>query len=227
MSRKANPTLIGAFVLGALALAVVTTLLLAAAAGSAERRQHIMYFEGAAQGLQVGAPWYSSASRSHRQADPARPRPAEPPLLVPVMIELEPHVVRTARRRAHRPARFAPTVRQLVDRGLPRGCGCRACSPASSNVDLDSTPNKPAVFCRTRSRAQRNPDHPHGRARADDQARKLPHGQVPRRRCGHQCLVNQLMSGASDAGAAAAARCELAATSSPLPPASTRRADPS
>ncbi len=56
MSRKANPTLIGAFVVGAIALTVVTTLLLAGGSWFGERRQHIMYFEGAAQGLQVGAP---------------------------------------------------------------------------------------------------------------------------------------------------------------------------
>jgi len=56
MSRKANPTLIGAFVLGAVALAVVATLLLAGGSWFGERRQHVLYFEGAAQGLQVGAP---------------------------------------------------------------------------------------------------------------------------------------------------------------------------
>ena len=56
MSRRAKPTLIGAFVLGALALVVFTTLLLAGGNWFGERRQHILYFEGAAQGLQVGAP---------------------------------------------------------------------------------------------------------------------------------------------------------------------------
>ena len=40
MSRKANPTLIGAFVLGALALTVVTTLLLSGGNWFGERRQH-------------------------------------------------------------------------------------------------------------------------------------------------------------------------------------------
>ena len=56
MSRKANPTLIGAFVLGAVVLAIAATLLLAGGSWFGERRQHVLYFEGAAQGLQVGAP---------------------------------------------------------------------------------------------------------------------------------------------------------------------------
>jgi len=56
MSRRANPTLIGIFVLGALSLAVVTILLLAGGDWLQQRRQVVMYFEGAAQGLRVGAP---------------------------------------------------------------------------------------------------------------------------------------------------------------------------
>lgn len=56
MSKQANPTLIGAFVFGALILATVTVLLLAGDYLFRERSQYVMYFEGAAQGLQVGAP---------------------------------------------------------------------------------------------------------------------------------------------------------------------------
>ena len=56
MSRHANPTLIGAFVLGAVALAVTVIMLLAGGQLFRQRHQHIMYFDEAAEGLQVGAP---------------------------------------------------------------------------------------------------------------------------------------------------------------------------
>ena len=56
MSRQANPTLIGAFVFGAVILALLTVLLLAGNYLFRDRAQYALYFEEAAQGLQVGAP---------------------------------------------------------------------------------------------------------------------------------------------------------------------------
>ena len=146
MSRKANPTLIGAFVLGALALAVVTTLLLAGGSWFGERRQHIMYFEGAAQGLQVGAPVMflgvkvGTVKQIQLGLDPQSRR-----FLVPVMIELEPQVVRT---RGGDPIdlRDRATVRQLVERGLRARLRMQSLLTGQLYVDLDFHPDKPAVF---------------------------------------------------------------------------------
>ncbi len=57
MSKKANPALIGSFVLGALALAVALVFLVSGGSGRWQNReQHILYFEGSVYGLQVGAP---------------------------------------------------------------------------------------------------------------------------------------------------------------------------
>lgn len=146
MSRKANPTLIGAFVLGALALAVVTTLLLAGGSWFGERRQHVMYFEGAAQGLQVGAPVMflgvkvGTVKQIQLGLDPQSRR-----FLVPVTIELEPQVVRT---RGGEPIdlRDRATVRQLVERGLRARLRMQSLLTGQLYVDLDFHPDKPAIF---------------------------------------------------------------------------------
>ena len=146
MSRKANPTLIGAFVLGAIALAVVSTLLLAGSSWFGERRQHVMYFEGAAQGLQVGAPVVflgvkvGTVKQIQLGLDEQSRR-----FLVPVMIELEPHVVRT---RGGEPIdlRDRVTVRQLVERGLRARLRMQSLLTGQLYVDLDFHPDKPAVF---------------------------------------------------------------------------------
>ncbi len=146
MSRKANPTLIGAFVLGALALAVATILLLAGGSWFGERRQHVMYFEGAAQGLQVGAPVVflgvkvGTVKQIQLGLDPQSRR-----FLVPVMIELEPHVVRT---RGDEPIdlRDRATVRQLVERGLRARLRMQSLLTGQLYVDLDFHPDKPATF---------------------------------------------------------------------------------
>ncbi len=53
---KANPAVIGAFVIGALALLVVGLLLFGHARWFAERNSYIAYFPGSVKGLRVGAP---------------------------------------------------------------------------------------------------------------------------------------------------------------------------
>ncbi len=56
MSKRANPTLIGAFVVGAVLIAV-TALILLGGGELFERRPHfVLYFDGSVKGLKVGAP---------------------------------------------------------------------------------------------------------------------------------------------------------------------------
>jgi paraquat-inducible protein B len=55
VSRRANPTLIGAFVVGALALFVAAVLIISGGLFGDSSR-FVMYFEGSVKGLRVGAP---------------------------------------------------------------------------------------------------------------------------------------------------------------------------
>jgi paraquat-inducible protein B len=54
--QRANPKLIGGFVLGAVALVVIGVLLLGGAKFLTEKRTFVAYFEGSVKGLNVGAP---------------------------------------------------------------------------------------------------------------------------------------------------------------------------
>lgn len=146
MSRKANPTLIGAFVLGAIALAVIVILLLAGGSWFGERRQHVLYFEGAAQGLQVGAPVVflgvkvGTVKQIQLGLDDQSHR-----FLVPVLIEIEPNVVR-ARNGEDVDLRDRATVRQLVERGLRGRLRLQSLLTGQLYVDLDFHADKPAIF---------------------------------------------------------------------------------
>lgn len=55
MSRKANPTIIGAFVLGAVIIAIVGIVFLSPGVGE-DRETYQLYFEGSVKGLNAGAP---------------------------------------------------------------------------------------------------------------------------------------------------------------------------
>jgi paraquat-inducible protein B len=56
MSRRANPTLIGAFVLGAAILAIAAVLLLGSGDLFTTKPQFVLYFKGSVKGLNVGSP---------------------------------------------------------------------------------------------------------------------------------------------------------------------------
>jgi len=146
MSKQANPTLIGAFVLGAVALAVVTTLLLAGGTWFSKRQQHVLYFEGAAQGLQVGAPVVflgvkvGTVKQIQLGVDEKSHR-----FLVPVIIEIEPPIVRT---RGVEPVDLSDraTVRQLVQSGLRGQLRMQSLLTGQLYVDLDFHPDKPPHY---------------------------------------------------------------------------------
>jgi paraquat-inducible protein B len=55
MSKQANPTVIGGFVLGALALVIIAILALSSGALLRERIKMVTYFPGSVQGLSIGA----------------------------------------------------------------------------------------------------------------------------------------------------------------------------
>ncbi|MHC4591919.1 MAG: MlaD family protein [Planctomycetota bacterium] len=56
MARKANPTVIGGFVVGAAALAVIAVFVFGSGRLFADTVTYVMYFDGSVKGLNVGAP---------------------------------------------------------------------------------------------------------------------------------------------------------------------------
>lgn len=146
MSKQANPTLIGAFVLGAVILGIVTTMLLAGGQWFQERRQHVLYFEGAAQGLQVGAPVVflgvkvGTVKRIQLGLD-AESRH----FMVPVTIEVEANMVQSLRG-DQVDLQDRDILRQLVEQGLRAQLKMQSLLTGQLYVDLDFHPDKPARF---------------------------------------------------------------------------------
>lgn len=56
MNRRVSPTLIGAFVVGALALVVIATLMFGSGRYFRTTKDFVLYFDGSVNGLRVGAP---------------------------------------------------------------------------------------------------------------------------------------------------------------------------
>jgi paraquat-inducible protein B len=149
MTRRADPALIGAFVLGAIVLSVVTILLVAGDDWFRKRSQHMLYFEGAAHGLQVGAPvvflGVKVGTVKHIQLglDESNHK-----FVVPVTIEVEPHVVHS-RDGELIDLRDRETVRKLVERGLRGRLRMQSILTGQLYVDLDFHSGKPARYIAT------------------------------------------------------------------------------
>ena len=146
MSRKANPTMIGAFVLGALILAIIAILLLAGDEWFRERQQHVLYFDEAGQGLQVGAPVVFLGVRvgtvKHIQIGLEEKGQR---FKVQVTIELDLQMINTTSGRQIAPEDRL-TIRQLVEKGMRARLKMQSLLTGQLYVDLAFYPGKPAKF---------------------------------------------------------------------------------
>ncbi len=146
MSKHANPVLIGGFVLGAFALTVIVVLLLSGGQWFRDGQRQILYFEGAAQGLQVGAPVVLLGVKvgTVRRVQLGLEENSRK-FMVPVTIEIEPSVVLTRSGEdidLHDPE----TLHHLVELGLRGRLRMQSLLTGQLYVDLDFHPDKPARF---------------------------------------------------------------------------------
>lgn len=151
MKRRANPTLIGAFVLGALALVIAA---LSAVAGGRlfERKQRaVMHFQDSIYGLEVGAPVVFRGVRVgsvaaigvyyDRQRDD---------FAIPVAADLDGNAIRGLDGKR---AGAEAALPALVERGLRARLAMQSLLTGQLYVDLDLRPGQPSALHGTRSDA--------------------------------------------------------------------------
>jgi paraquat-inducible protein B len=144
MSRRASPTLIGIFVLGAVSLAVITILLLAGGEWFQNRRQVIMYFEGSAEGLQVGAPvvFLGVKIGTVKQIKLGLDESTNH-FLVPVRAELDPRVIQQQNGKWI-DLGDPQVTHELVNQGLRAQLRMKSLLTGQLYIDLNFHPDKPA-----------------------------------------------------------------------------------
>jgi paraquat-inducible protein B len=144
-SRQANPTIIGAFVLGALVLGIITVMQLASGRWFQERRPYIMYFPEAAQGLQVGAPVVFLGVRVGTVRDIQLNLEQESRrYLVLVTIEIEQQKVSTGGGQLD--LQVPAAMQGLVEQGLRAQLRIQSLLTGQLYIDLNFHPDKPAQF---------------------------------------------------------------------------------
>jgi paraquat-inducible protein B len=143
MSKPANPTLIGGFVLGALALAIALALVFGAERLFRRQTAVVMYFEGSISGLSVGAPVSFRGVRIGQVSDVfIRYDRSNDQVVIPVFAEIDPREVTMVGMEAA-PEDGVPIMKRLVDRGLRAQLAVPSLVTGQMAVQLDFFPDAP------------------------------------------------------------------------------------
>ena len=148
MSKKANPTLIGAFIIGAIALVVLSLVLIGGGKIFRDRTVYVAYFEGSLAGLRAGA---NVTFRGVRvgQVREVYVHFNEKTLEFdsPVIIELEEGAIRTTvTDQMQTQAEADELFRQLIKKGLRAQLQMESFVTGQLLVDLDYHPDSEAIF---------------------------------------------------------------------------------
>jgi paraquat-inducible protein B len=143
MRKRANPAVIGGFVVSAVALIVIGVLLLGGGRLLAERRTYVLYFEDSVEGLSVGAPVTFQGVRIGSVSDiqvQYLSRAGE--FRVPVFIDIEPDRVKEVGV-GDGSRKGEPLIRSLIERGLRAQLQTQSLVTGQLSVQLGFYPGTP------------------------------------------------------------------------------------
>ena len=148
MSKKANPTVIGAFIIGAIALTVLALILIGGGKIFRDRQVYVTYFDGSLAGLRAGANVTFRGVRVGQVRELfVRFNEATLAFDSPVIIELEEGAIRTvAAGHMRTQAESDELFRQLIEKGLRAQLQQESFVTGQLLIDLDYHPGAEAVF---------------------------------------------------------------------------------
>jgi paraquat-inducible protein B len=144
VSKKANPTVVGLFVLGGIGLAVAALLAFGSGRLFKPTYDFVMYFDGSVAGLDVGAPVEFRGVRVGTVTDILLVSDnRDLSLRIPIHAQLEPE-----RWVAATPADESPmeSFRDHIEKGMRAQLQSQSLLTGKLKVVLDYFPDKPAVF---------------------------------------------------------------------------------
>lgn len=145
MSKQANKTLIGAFVVGAIALVVAGIIIFGSGDFFAERPKFVMFFEGSVNGLNVGAPVTFKGVKIGTVTEIALYfNPEDVKFTIPVYVELNPESLRQENGTATEKYEKYKYLTPLIKRGLRAKLQLQSLVTGLLMIELDFYPDKPA-----------------------------------------------------------------------------------
>ena len=153
MSKRANPALIGGFVIAALAILVAVVVYMGSAGFGSNWYQFSIYFQGSAAGLQIGAPVVLKGVTIGRVTSiQVGLYPEAEDFIVPVEIQIDETKILTPGRRVEE-----LTLAELVRQGLRARLDLQSILTGQLRVELGFFPDTEATY---RGRKSRFPEIP-------------------------------------------------------------------
>ncbi len=151
MSKQASPTLIGAFVVGAIALVVIGLLLFGGGRFFAERVKWVAYFPGSVKGLRIGAPVnFRGVTIGDVVTIRALYDEKDGSMLIPVVVEIQPEQVTVIDPVGAQRSEKAELA-DLIQLGLRAQLQVDSLVTGLLSVDLDFYPDTPPELVKIES----------------------------------------------------------------------------
>ncbi|HHS83815.1 MAG TPA: MCE family protein [Gammaproteobacteria bacterium] len=142
MSKKANPTLIGLFVVAAVGLFVLATFLLSDGSLFSKKKHYVLFFENTVTGLTVGSPVSFRGVKVGTVTDiTLQVDPETEQIYIPVHIEINPRRFSTAAGKGETSS-GSFDLQSLVDRGLRAQLQIHSFITGQLFIQLDYYPNE-------------------------------------------------------------------------------------
>ena len=143
MSKPASKTLIGVFVLGALALAVIALVIFGSGRFFEKRITYVMYFDGSVKGLNIGSPVVFRGVKIGSVKDiELKADVKDFKLFIPVYVQVEPQKV-TVMKGAPGQGQY---IEELIKKGLRAQLEMQSIVTGQLMINVDFFPDKPARF---------------------------------------------------------------------------------
>ena len=144
MSKPVNKTLIGIFVIAALAVIVAAVIVFGSGKFFTQTFKVVCYFEGSVGGLSVGAPVVFKGVRIGSVSDVILRFDTQRNIFViPVYLEIQPDKIQTI---GPRPKKVGENLNMLIKNGLRASLETQSFVTGQLQVALDFYPDKPATF---------------------------------------------------------------------------------
>jgi paraquat-inducible protein B len=192
MSKAASKTMIGAFVLGAVALLVLGVLVFGSGKFFKKTMACDLFFEGSVQGLEIGSPVIFRGVKIGSVTDISLQFfPKELVFYIPVTIEIEPNRMK---RIGPAPRKAGELIQPLVDRGLRGQLQTTSFVTGQLAVALDFFPGKPAKLVGLEKKHPEIPTVPSTFAQLTKTVQELPIQELFAKLDSAIAAINKLVS---------------------------------
>ncbi len=192
MSKQANKTLIGAFVLGALALVVAGVVVFGSGKIFRKANKNVMFFEGSVKGLQIGAPvMFRGVQIGHVTDVVLEVNAKELIAFIPVYIEINPQKIVPIE---DKPSFDEQYLQALIEKGLRAQLELQSFVTGQLIVNIDFHPGTPIRLVGLEKKYYEIPTIPSGLEQLTKRLEDLPIKEIADRLNETLAGINRLVN---------------------------------